>query len=107
MGDRFLEGRAAQGLIARSPPPFNRQVVEPGLGEMMGNDLGLSRRALWVVAQDFGGAPVQRLPSGFEQAVVGRVLDQRVLEAIARLRRRALDVIEPILKGSSGSIAAV
>ena len=73
----------------------------------MGNDFRLRRGSLRIIAQDFSGAPVQRLPSGFEQAVVGRVLDQRVLEAIARLRRRALDVIEPILKGSSGSIAAV
>src|SRR6516164_374894 len=34
---------------------------------------------------------MERLPSALEQAVVGRVLDQRVLEAIVGLRRRALD----------------
>ena len=34
---------------------------------------------------------MQRLPAALEQAVVGRVLDQRVLEAIVGLRRRALD----------------
>ena len=43
------------------------------------------------VAQDFSGAAVQRLPAALEQTVVGRVLDQRVLEAIVRLRRSALD----------------
>ena len=34
---------------------------------------------------------MQRLAAALEQALVGRVLDQRVLEAIGRLRRRALD----------------
>ena len=34
---------------------------------------------------------MQRLPAALEQAVVGRVLDQRVLEAIVGLRWRALD----------------
>ena len=58
---------------------------------MMGDDFGLSRRALWIVAQKLGGPAVQRLPAALEQAVIGRVLDQRVLEAIACLRRRALD----------------
>ena len=91
MRDSFLERRAAQSLVARSSPPFNRRVVEPGLGEMMGNDLGLSRRALWIVAQQFRGTAVQRLPAALEQAVVGGVLDQRMLEAIGSLRRRALD----------------
>ncbi len=35
---------------------------------------------------DFGGAAMQRLAAALEQAVVGGVLDQRVLEAIVRLR---------------------
>jgi hypothetical protein len=48
-------------------------------------------RVLVLTAQDFGSAAMQRLTAAFEEAVVGRVLDQRVLEAIARLRRRALD----------------
>ena len=57
---------------------------------MMGDDLRLRRRALGIVAQDFRGAAVQRLAAALEQAVVGRVLDQRVLEAIVRLRAGAL-----------------
>ena len=91
MGDRLLEGRAAQRLVARLAPPFDREVVEAGLGEMMGDHFRLGRGALGLVAQDFGGAAVQRLAAALEQAVVGRVLDQRVLEAIVGLRRRALD----------------
>ena len=88
MGDRLLERRAAQGLVARLAPPFDREIVEAGLGEMMGDRLGFGRRA---VAQDFGSPRVQRLAAALEQAVVGRVLDQRVLEAVGRLRSIALD----------------
>ena len=87
MGDRLLEGRAAQRLVARLAPPFDRQIVEPGLGEMMRDRFGLGVR----LAQRLGRAPMQRLPAALEQAVVGRVLDQRVLEAIVGLRRSALD----------------
>ena len=49
------------------------------------------RRSLGIVAQDFRGAAVQRLAAGLEQALIRRVLDKRVLEAISRLRRCALD----------------
>ncbi len=57
----------------------------------MRDDFGRGHCSLRIVAQQFGSAPVQRLPTALEEAVVGRVLDQRVLEAIACLRRRALD----------------
>ena len=57
----------------------------------MGNDFRLSRRPLWIVAQQLRGAFVQRLAAALEQAVVGGVLDQRMLEAIAGYRWRALD----------------
>ena len=77
MGGRLLEGRAAQGLVAGFAPPFDGEVVEAGLGEMMGDRLGFGRRAF---AQDFGGLRVERLTAALEQAVVGGVLDQRVLE---------------------------
>jgi hypothetical protein len=36
-------------------------------------------------------ATVQRLPAALEQALVGRVLDQRVLEAVGGGRRGAVD----------------
>ena len=58
---------------------------------MMRDRLRLGRRAFGLIAQDFGGAAVQRLAAALEQALVGGVLDQRVLEAVVRLRRRALD----------------
>ena len=91
MSDRFLEGRTAQCLIARLAPPFDREIIEAGLGEMSGDRLGLRRRALGVVAQEFGGAPVQRSAAALQKAFVGGVLDQRVLEAVVRPRPIALD----------------
>ena len=87
MGDRLLEGRAAQRLVASLAPPFDREIVETCLGEMMRDGLGLGGR----VAQLLPGPAMQRLPAALEQALVGRIPDQRVLEAVARPRRRVLD----------------
>ena len=61
MGDRLLEGGAAERLVARLAPPLDREVVEAGLSEMVGDDFRLGRGALGRVAQDFRGAAVQRL----------------------------------------------
>jgi hypothetical protein len=33
--DRLLEGRAAQRLVARPAPAFDREIVEAGLGKVM------------------------------------------------------------------------
>jgi hypothetical protein len=66
MGDRLLEGRAAQRLIARLAPPLDREIVEPGLGEMVRDRLGLGGPVVRIVAQEFGGAPVQSLAAGLE-----------------------------------------
>jgi hypothetical protein len=57
----------------------------------MGDDFRFGRGALGLVAQDFRGAAVQRLAAALKQAVVSRVLDQRVLEAIAHLMAGPLD----------------
>ena len=100
MGDRLLEGGATQCLVARLAPPFDREVVEAGLGEMMRDRLRLGRRALGLVAQGFGGAAVRRLAAALEQAIVGGVLDQRVLEAVVRLRS------SPSMNRMSASAAA-
>jgi hypothetical protein len=67
MRNRFLERRSAQSLIARLAPPFDGEVVEGRLGEMMGDDFRLSRGALGIAAQDFRGAAVQRLPAALER----------------------------------------
>jgi hypothetical protein len=44
MGNRLLEGRAAQSLVSRLAPPFDCRIVEGGLGEMMGDRFGLGIR---------------------------------------------------------------
>ena len=41
--------------------------------------------------QRLSSAPMQRLAAALEQAVVGRILDQCMLEAIIGLRRCTLD----------------
>ena len=87
MRDRLLEGRATERLVASLAPPFDGEIVEAGLGEMMGDRFGLGVRT----SQRLGRAAVKRLAAALEQALVGRVLDQRVLEAIIGLRWRALD----------------
>ena len=58
---------------------------------MMRDHLGLRRRPLRLVAQDFSGAAMERLAAALQEAFVGRVLDQRVFEAIVRLRADALN----------------
>jgi len=99
MGDGLLEGGAAKSLVSRLAPPFDREVVEARFGEMVGDRLGLRDG----FTQDFGGAAMQRLAAALEQALVGRVLDEGVLEAIFRLRRRALDEQEVVVGEPRGS----
>ena len=53
-----------------------------GLREMMRDELGLR---VGRGEQRLGRAAMQRLPAALQQALVGRVLDQRVLEAIGRV----------------------
>ena len=56
MGDRLLEGRAAQSLVARLAPPFDGEIVEAGFGEMMGDRLGLGRFGFDAALRRRGGA---------------------------------------------------
>ena len=68
-----------------------------------------SGSASWLSDQDFRRAAVQRLAAALEQALVGRVLDQRVLEAVVRLRAGALGeedvrVGEPVERGPEGGV---
>ena len=77
---------------------------------MMGNRFWLGCGALGLIAQDFRGAAVQGLAAALEQALVGCVLDQRVLEAVFRLRTGALDdeevgAGEPVKRGLEGGVA--
>jgi hypothetical protein len=66
MGDRLLEGRAPQRLVARLAPPFDREVVETCLGEMMRDRLGFCLG----FAERLRRAAMQRLAPALEQAVI-------------------------------------
>ena len=92
MGDRLLEGGAAQRLVAGLAPPFDGGVGHARLREMMRQRFRLGRRRIGeAVAQNLGDAAVQNLAPALEQIFVGRVLDERVLEAVVALGRQALD----------------
>ena len=57
---------------------------------MVGDEFRLGRRdRRELAAQGIGDLPVQDLPPALEQRFVGGVLDQRVLEGVARVGRRA------------------
>jgi len=64
---RLLKSRAAQRLVARLAPPFDREIVEAGFGEMMRDDLRFGRRALRLSDQDFRGAAMQRLAAALSR----------------------------------------
>jgi len=56
----------------------------------MGDEFRLGRRdRRELSAQGIGDLPMQDLPAAFEQGFVGGVLDQRVLEGVARIGRCA------------------
>ena len=90
VGGGLLERRAAERLVAGPAPPFDRRLVEPGLGQMVRDEFRLGRRdRRELPSQGIGDLPVQDLPPAPEQGFVGRVLYQRMLEGVARIGRHA------------------
>ena len=86
MGGCLLVCRAAERLVAGLAPPFDRRLVEPGLGQMVGDEFRLGRRdSRELSVQDIGDLPVQDLAPALEQGFIGGVLDQGVLEGVARI----------------------
>src|SRR5438445_10747986 len=76
--------------VARLDPPFDGRFAELPLREMMGDALRLDLgHRLEPIAQGLSNAPVQYLPAALEQALVSRLLHQRVLEAVDGFRRIA------------------
>ena len=73
-------------------------VRQAAFNEMMSDNLGLARRDLWPQALDrLRDMRMQLLTGRFEQGGVGRVADERVLEAVRVMRRRptSLDKSRP------------
>ena len=87
MRNRLLERRTAQSVLSRVAPPFDCQIFDAGRSEMT------SDRLRFRLSRDErrGRASVQRLTTASQEAVVGRVLNQRMLEAVGRLWRDAID----------------
>ena len=92
MRDRFLEGGAAQRLVAGLAPPFDRGVGHARLREVMREHFRLGGGGVGeAVAQNLRDATMQDLAPALQQIFVSGVLNERVLEAIIALRRQALD----------------
>jgi hypothetical protein len=84
--DRFQIGRALNGALPRLLPVGESLRCEPGLGIVMGQQLGLRLAALRKMRlQHLGNALVVLLAGTPQQRLIGRVLDQGMLEEICRL----------------------
>ena len=91
VGYRLWERGAAQRLITSLTPPLNRGVGQPRLREMMRQHfrLRIGGRSE-AVAQNFGHASMQKLTLPLQQVLVGRVLDECVLETVIGFGRQVL-----------------
>ena len=88
MCDRLGIGRTFQGLLAGLAPPFEGYSVQPGFSEVKCQNFRLGLGDDWkLVAQNIADVLVEQLPPALEQALVSRFLNERMLEAISRLRR--------------------
>ena len=85
-----VSGHALQRQLAGGLPKWNGGFDKARFREVMGQHLGFGgldvREPPLDHARDLG---VQLLSAALEQRVVGRVLHQRVLEGVDRIRRRA------------------
>jgi hypothetical protein len=90
MRDRLLERRTVKRKVARPAPIFDRGPGEARLREVMGEQFGLGLDDVGeMLAQRLRDLLMQDLPPALEQAFVGGVADQSVLERVARGRRLA------------------
>ena len=90
MADRFLIGRALDRPFAGPLPVHRRRSRQAGLGIVVRDQLraGLDRIGE-VALEQFGDLAVILQARAPEQRLVGGVLDQRMLEDVARTRRPA------------------
>src|SRR5262249_49098887 len=90
MRNGFRVGGPFHRPLARFSPPFDRSFREACMRQMMPDDLWLGVCNRWeLVAQGLGDACVQHLETTLEQALIGSVPHQRVLEAVDGFRRLA------------------
>ena len=88
--DRLGHGGARERLLPGPLPVVDGALHEPRLHVVLGEQLGLGRHGLREpLLQQPGDPAMQLLSLHLEQALVGGVPHQRVLERVAGLRRRA------------------
>jgi hypothetical protein len=83
MRDGFLVGRARDGLFAGLFPAVDGGLRQAGGFGVLGQDFGWRIVAL---LEDLEQPSMKCLASGLQQALIGRVADQRVLEQVVGLR---------------------
>jgi hypothetical protein len=85
-----MRDRLRRRLLSGPLPVSNGLLAQSRLGQMPGEHLGLVIADLGKTRlQHVRDARVKVLPPGFEQRLVGGVLDQRVLKGVGRLGHRA------------------
>ena len=90
MLDSLAVGGALCGLLTSRVPAVHRILVEPCLGEVMREHLGLRDGNLSeFFLECLPNASVQMLALRLEERLVCRVLDQGVLEGVGRIGRCA------------------
>ena len=81
MRDRFYIGRAAYGLIACAHAVIASEREQPGFAEMIGQQFRFARSDVAkTLFQSLGDAPVPFATAHQQQAFIGGVTHQRVLE---------------------------
>jgi hypothetical protein len=86
----FHVGTAASGQLACAAPVRNRPSRQARLGKMLRQHFRLSLTDVReFLFQRLGDAGVQLLAPALEHRLVGSVLNQRMLEGVGRLGRRA------------------
>ena len=89
MAHRFDVGRVLDGALARLLPVPDRLLGESGLREMVGELLGLLLGRIGEARlEGLRDLPVELLAAPLEERLVGRLLDQRMLEDVAGMRHR-------------------
>ena len=107
MRGRFRLGRARDGVVAGALPPGDRPSGVTAQLEMPGDDLWRG-----VGLQRLGDLQVQPLSTLAQQALVGDVLDQRVLEGVERVGRAAgakdqLRLLQPLQRLGQLAVAGL
>ena len=87
----FDQRRALQRPLSRFAPQVRGLLDQPGLGAVTRQQLRLVLGDLRELAfKGFGDTGVKRASRLAQQRAIGRVLHQRMLEQIGRMRRHAL-----------------